>query len=172
MRLQEHLCYNRVSFAGWLWIGQIDGGQTLSVLSHVNRSSVSRSIVLGKLYQTPKQKSSAGRGCLRFCEHPICSLQRSWLQEKGACMDTAFAGLFNRNREKCRRDGWYGGAMDLRLARSDHPQRRGFAYPLRARSNCWRPKRPSVFPCLLCCERRKTRYARPCRRIVFPQKSR
>jgi SMI1 / KNR4 family (SUKH-1) len=44
-------------------------------------------------------------------------------------MDTTFTGLFNRIREKCQRDGWYGGKLDLRPARPDHPQRLGFAYP-------------------------------------------
>lgn len=90
---------------------------------------MSRPIVLGELYQTPIQESSAGIGCLRFCGRSICSLERSWLKEKGACMDTALTGLFDRIREKCRRDSWYGGKLDLRLARSDHPQRRGFTYP-------------------------------------------
>lgn len=90
---------------------------------------MSRPIVLGELYQTPIQESSAGIGCLRFCGRSICSVERSWLKEKGACMDTALTGLFDRIREKCRRDSWYGGKLDLRLARSDHPQRRGFTYP-------------------------------------------
>lgn len=44
-------------------------------------------------------------------------------------MDTAVTGLFNRIREKCRRDGWYGGRLDLRHARPNHPQRHSFAYP-------------------------------------------
>lgn len=44
-------------------------------------------------------------------------------------MVTAFTELFEGIREKCRRDGWYGGTLDLRLARSDHRQRHGFAYP-------------------------------------------
>jgi SMI1 / KNR4 family (SUKH-1) len=48
---------------------------------------------------------------------------------KEELMDTIFTGLFERIREKCRRDGWYGGALDLQHARSDHPQRHGFAYP-------------------------------------------
>ncbi len=47
-------------------------------------------------------------------------------------MDTSSAGLFARIREKCQRDGWYGGELDgptCRYVRPDHPQRRGFAYP-------------------------------------------
>jgi SMI1 / KNR4 family (SUKH-1) len=44
-------------------------------------------------------------------------------------MDPAFTELCHRIREKCRRDGWYGGTLDLRQARSDHPQRHSFAYP-------------------------------------------
>jgi hypothetical protein len=43
-------------------------------------------------------------------------------------MDHAFTELCHRLQEKCRRDGWYGGMLDLRHARSDHPQRHGFAY--------------------------------------------
>jgi len=44
-------------------------------------------------------------------------------------MAAAFTELFDRIREKCRRDGWYGGTLDLRHARPDHPRRHGFAYP-------------------------------------------
>jgi SMI1 / KNR4 family (SUKH-1) len=51
------------------------------------------------------------------------------LQEKGGCMDTTFKRMFERIQEKCQGDGWYGGKLDLRHARSDHPQRHGFAYP-------------------------------------------
>ncbi len=47
-------------------------------------------------------------------------------------MDTLYSGLFDRIREKCQRNGWYGG--DLCTPRwlqvqPDHPQRAGFAYP-------------------------------------------
>jgi SMI1 / KNR4 family (SUKH-1) len=44
-------------------------------------------------------------------------------------MDAAFVELFERIREKCLRDGWYGGTLDLHHVRSDHPQRHSFAYP-------------------------------------------
>ncbi len=46
-------------------------------------------------------------------------------------MDTMYSELFDRLREKCQREGWYGG--DLLSPRwlhvqHDHPQRVGFAY--------------------------------------------
>lgn len=44
-------------------------------------------------------------------------------------MDTVYSVLFDRICEKCQRDGWYGGKLDLRHARPDHPQCHGFAYP-------------------------------------------
>jgi hypothetical protein len=44
-------------------------------------------------------------------------------------MAAVFTELFDRIREKCRRDGWYGGTLDLRHARPDHPHRHGFAHP-------------------------------------------
>jgi hypothetical protein len=47
-------------------------------------------------------------------------------------MDTSSDGLFVRIREKCQRDGWYGGELDgptCLHVRPDHPQRIGFAYP-------------------------------------------
>ncbi|HEY6410855.1 MAG TPA: SMI1/KNR4 family protein, partial [Ktedonobacteraceae bacterium] len=44
-------------------------------------------------------------------------------------METVFTVLFDHIREKCQRDGWYGGKLDLRHASPDHPQRHGFAYP-------------------------------------------
>lgn len=45
--------------------------------------------------------------------------------------DQMYTALFDRIREKCQRDGWYGGQLDRRegLRRPDHPQRTGFAYP-------------------------------------------
>jgi len=47
-------------------------------------------------------------------------------------MDTTYTELFDRIREKCQQDGWYGG--DLLSPRwlhmkPNHPQRVGFAYP-------------------------------------------
>lgn len=44
-------------------------------------------------------------------------------------MDPAFTELCHCIQEKCRRDGWYGGTLDLRHAKPGHPQRHGFAYP-------------------------------------------
>jgi len=44
-------------------------------------------------------------------------------------MDPAFTELCHHIQEKCCRDGWYGGTLDLRYARPDHPQRHSFAYP-------------------------------------------
>jgi len=47
-------------------------------------------------------------------------------------MDTTDAGLFDRIREKCQRDGWYGGHLNAPRwlhVRPDDPQRAGFAYP-------------------------------------------
>ncbi len=47
-------------------------------------------------------------------------------------METTYAGLIARIREKCQRDGWYGGKLDNPTClhvRPDHPQRVGFAYP-------------------------------------------
>ena len=43
-------------------------------------------------------------------------------------MDYAYTALFERIRQKCQREGWYGGGLDRRHARPDHPQRHGFAY--------------------------------------------
>ncbi len=47
-------------------------------------------------------------------------------------MKTSFTGLMAGIREKCQRDGWYGGELDgptcLQVC-PDHPQREGFAYP-------------------------------------------
>src|SRR6266487_2255071 len=44
-------------------------------------------------------------------------------------MDPGFTELYHYIQEKCCRDGWYGGTLDLRYARPDHPQRHSFAYP-------------------------------------------
>jgi hypothetical protein len=44
-------------------------------------------------------------------------------------MDYAYTVLFERIMQKCQREGWYGGGLDRRNTRPDHPQRYGFAYP-------------------------------------------
>lgn len=46
-------------------------------------------------------------------------------------MDTTYTELFASIREKCQRDGWYGGELDSPTSlhvRPDHPQRVSFAY--------------------------------------------
>jgi SMI1 / KNR4 family (SUKH-1) len=47
-------------------------------------------------------------------------------------MDHVYAGLYERIRQKCQQDGWYGGELDGPTSlhvRPDHPQRVDFAYP-------------------------------------------
>jgi hypothetical protein len=47
-------------------------------------------------------------------------------------MDTTYTELFDRIREKCQREGWYGGDLlssQWQHMQPDHPQRVGFAYP-------------------------------------------
>ncbi len=47
-------------------------------------------------------------------------------------MHTAYTRLFDRIRDKCQRNGWYGGdLLDPRwlAMQPDHPQRMAFAYP-------------------------------------------
>lgn len=44
-------------------------------------------------------------------------------------MDPAFTERCHHIHEKCRRDGWYEGMLDLHYARPDHSQHHGFASP-------------------------------------------
>jgi hypothetical protein len=44
-------------------------------------------------------------------------------------MEHAYTVLCERIRQYCQREGWYGGGLDKRYMRPDHPQRHRFAYP-------------------------------------------
>ena len=64
-----------------------------------------------------------------FMNDPFRSARATPSSRKAESMDPAFTELCHCIREKCRRDGWYGGTLDLRHASPGHPQRHGFAYP-------------------------------------------
>ena len=44
-------------------------------------------------------------------------------------MQPSYATLFERIRQKCQHQGWYGGDLLSSTARQDDPQRTGFAFP-------------------------------------------